>query len=148
MAKRPVPEDFVVSPPPAKKARKYEPKRLYTVKVTHYTDDYKARGSDWASSEDVGAFRSRKRANRCEEDELLKFVREQLEERGQDDEKYAQYWTAQEDEDEKSLDDDLIKEDLYELGERFAEGEFVPRTFSVDIETTCYDDRASDEESL
>jgi hypothetical protein len=62
MAKRPAPEDFVVSPP-AKKARKYEPKWLYTVKVTHYTDDYKARGSDWASSEDVGAFRSRNRLN-------------------------------------------------------------------------------------
>jgi hypothetical protein len=146
MAKRPA-EDELSPLPPAKKARKYGPKRLYTVKVTWFTDDYKARGNDWAHSKVVGSFLSRKRANRCEEEELLKIVREKLEERP-DKEKYALYWTKQEDADEKELDDEKIKEDLYELGAEFAEGDYVPNKFSVDIETTLFDDRASDEESL
>jgi hypothetical protein len=149
MSKRPAEEaDPTESahPPPTKKARTYEPKVLYTVTKTVFRDDYKARG-DWSETTVLGTYLSHHRAVQREQQELLGIVCQELEDR-KDEEKYAKYWTQEEDDEEPGLDDDLITGDLDKLVEDVATGEFVMRKFSVDIETTIFDDRASDEESL
>lgn len=131
--------------PPAKKAR-YEPKKIYTVTYTHFIDDYKARGSDWSDYETLGTFCSRRRAVACADAKTLELVKEELENEDSQDEELAQYFVHDKD-GQRRLNEELIKEDLYLLEDRWSEGEYVPRKYSVDVIETALDDRASDVES-
>lgn len=145
MAKRPADADAPDSnPAPAKKAR-----TVYVVTVTHFTDDYKARGNDWSDGHTLGLFRSHRRAQARADRETLSIVQERLVDKEEDSD-FAEYWEHTSDGEgdaERTLNMKRVHRDLYELEARFSEGEFVPRKFSIDIEEALLDDRASDEES-
>lgn len=140
--------------PPTKKQRTM-PKRVFVITCTRFVDDYKLRGDDPSTVEQVWIRRTMAGAERLVKEEEREKIEEYIDDQ-YDEEESAKYkkalWSSDDDDDDDGerrrglmmFDDDAIDADWDKLYARAILGEFVPRRFEWTIQEVEMDEDDDD----
>lgn len=110
-----------------------ETKSLWSVTITHFTDDYKPRGGDWSSSDEPKMFTTERQANRWLRRYLMDWCFSEIRDRDQgDDDDNKRYEELKKR--YNAIYDSKRYDDIKALAEELAIGEFVARRLSWKVD--------------